>query len=215
MTLRMTSSSTSSARSMTLEVSVSVSAFLHELRNLRLPALLDEVAHVALHRGARGERLDAAALAAAAARAVRQERHVADLAGDAAAAVVRVVADDDAAADAGADEDADHGARALADAVGVLADDGDAHVVVEEDAHAERRRERSRERHSRPAEVGRGVDDAALVVDAAGDADAERADVGRARAELRPRCACTGRCMRSMTASAPSAGERSCSARSG
>ena len=52
------------------------------------------------------------------------------------AAVVHVVADDDAAADAGADEDADHGARALADAVGVLADDGDAHVVVEEDAHA-------------------------------------------------------------------------------
>src|SRR6185312_13635778 len=157
----------------------------HQLRNLGLPALLDQLAHVALHGGARGERLDAAALAAAAARAVRQERHVADLAGDAAAAVVRVVADDDAAADAGADEDADHGARALADAVGVLADDGDADVVVEKDAQAiEAGGEALDERDLRPAEVGRGVDDAARVIDAAGDADAERAEVGGARTDL-------------------------------
>src|SRR6202012_3924615 len=139
---------------------------------------------VALHGRARGERFDVAAAGAATARAVRQKRHVADLAGDAAAAVVRMVADDDAAADAGADEDADHGARALADAVGVLADDGDAHVVVEEDAQAERGREALGERNFGPAEVGRGVDHAALVVDAAGDADAQRLEIGGAVAEL-------------------------------
>ena len=151
---------------------------LHELEDVALVALVDEAAHVALHRGAAGQRLGAAAFAAGTARPLRLEDHVAHFAGDAARAQVELAVEHQAAADAGADEDADHGARAAPAAVGVLAHHRHAHVVVEEDAHAaQRRRQQMGERDFFPLEVGRLVDHAGRVVDAAGHADAHRAQL--------------------------------------
>src|SRR5207248_5845350 len=57
---------------------------LHDLEDAALHSVVDQRAHIALHRGAAGERLGAAALAARALRTLGVEDHVADFAGDAA-----------------------------------------------------------------------------------------------------------------------------------
>ena len=78
-------------------------ALLHDLGDYALAAGRDGGAHVALHSGAAGERLRAAAAAAGAHGAVNHQDGVADLAGAARASHVELTSDDDPAANPGAD----------------------------------------------------------------------------------------------------------------
>ena len=98
---------------------------------------------------------------------------MAELGGRAAEAAVRAAAADDAAADACAEREHQHLARAHTGAVGVLADGRRRGVVVERDGHAEGALELVAQGHVTERQVDRVHDRAGVVVDARGDADAD------------------------------------------
>ena len=107
------SSSCSSARAQMPLVSARALALLHQLEQVGLAALLDELARVRFHRRATGVGLHAAAPPARAARAVQLDDDVPDLR-RAAAPAPRLAVEHDAAADARSPEDAEQRVVGLA-----------------------------------------------------------------------------------------------------
>src|SRR5439155_8751267 len=130
-------------------------ALLHDLGDYALAAGRDGGAHVALHSGAAGERLRAAAAAAGAHGAVNHQDGVADLAGAARASHVELTSDDDPAANPGAHEDPGHFVHAPARAEDVFAHNSHIDVVIHHDRDADQRLELVAERHILPAQIGR------------------------------------------------------------
>ena len=128
---------------------------------------------VAGERGAAEVGLQAAPVAAGARAAVRLDLDVADVAGAARRAAVDLTADDDAAADAGADLDAEEVAHGAGDARVLLPHGHQVHVVVDHDRAAEFLAERLAYGEAVPAGHDRRGDRHALgEADRAGDADA-------------------------------------------
>lgn len=128
--------------------------------------------------GAAGEGFKAAAIAAAAFGAVDFDDHVANLAGSEVVADVEVAVDDDAAADAGADEDADE-VLGLGFVFAVEGAEGaDVAVVADEDGDGEAFLQLFLKRDVfPPGKVGGEDDFAGIGIDGAGRADADGADV--------------------------------------
>ncbi len=130
------------------------------------------------HEGPPGGVLLPAPLAAAAAeQPVGDDADVAELGGDAEPAAAQLVADDDAAAEAGAERDADDVVVALARAEAVLAPGGGVGVVLDDDGQADALLDLVLERLVAPVDVGREEDRGALVVDVSGGADADGLDL--------------------------------------
>ena len=156
-------------------------ALLHDLEQRGLLALLDAPARAGLHRAAAGVGLHAAAAAAAALGAVDAHDHVADLARGL-AADPRLAVEDQAAADAGAPEDAEQAVVLACGADLELGVGGEVDVVAERDGRAAElllERLAQVERAGPLGEVHGAGDGALLVVDAAGRADADAGEVGR------------------------------------
>src|SRR3954454_17189091 len=156
---------------------------LHDLEEVRLLALADELACPGLHRAAARVGLHAAVAAARALRPADLDHHMADLAGGV-AAEPELAVEHDPAADARAPEHPEQRAVALAGAERRLGHGGDVDVVAERDRSAEvvLQRPRERERALPAGEVARARDRAVLVVHVAGRADADRGQLARVRA---------------------------------
>jgi len=103
----------------------------HDVRNQAGPPRIDGLTHVALHGRAAGQSFDAARASAPAMRPVGQDLDVTHLPGSATASVVEPVIQNDAAANAGSDENRHQVSGALAGTEGVLADRARVDVVVE------------------------------------------------------------------------------------
>ncbi len=101
---------------------------------------------------------------------------MAELAGGAARTPVQLAVRDDAAADAGAQGEHDHLARAAAGAVAKLGEAGHVGVVVDHDRHAVALAEQIAQGHVAQRQVGRQHDAAGAKVDHRRRADAERVD---------------------------------------
>src|ERR1039458_9757653 len=112
--------------------------------------------------GAAGQRLKTAFVAAAALGAVDVEHHVTDLPGGVVESAVKVAVDDEAAADAGADEDADEALGLAFELDDVDAQRADVAVVFDEYRHAEKLLQVLLQQHVLPAFHVRGEDDPAL-----------------------------------------------------
>src|SRR5256885_5014498 len=104
---------------------------LHVAGQGRLGPRLDALDCSGRDRGARGVRLEAAIVAAFAAAAVGIDGHVADLAGDVGGAVIDLAVEHDAAADPGADREADDVARPARPAAPPSAEAGAVRAPVE------------------------------------------------------------------------------------
>ncbi len=124
-----------------------------------------------------GVLLPAAEVAAAALHPAGDGLHVAELAAHAPAAPVDGAAEDEAAADAGADGDGDEVALAPAGAEAELAPGHRVGVVLHHDGQAGHLGEPALERLLAPGEVGGEADDAAGLVDEPGGADADGLDL--------------------------------------
>ena len=135
-------------------------------------------AALAAERRARGERLDAAAAGAVAlaGRAVDLDHHVAELGAGAGGAAVDLAAEDQAAADPGADRQHHRVFGAARGAVEMLGEGGDVGVVVDEDRQAGALADEVADRQVVDRQVDRGDRDAAVVVDRRRDAEADRGD---------------------------------------
>ena len=151
---------------------------LHQVEQIGLGSLGDLAPCAALHRASAGVGLEAALAAALAPSPSELDDGVADLAGRAATQPA-LAADDDRAADARPPPDAEEGAVVLAGAELRLRVDGDADVVGHADRHADLLAQRRGERKASVpvGEVARVRD--APVLDLAGRADADAAQLGR------------------------------------
>src|SRR5207247_2319404 len=112
---------------------------LHVAGHGRLGPRLDPLARAGGDRGPRGVGLEAAIVAALAAAPVGIDGHMADLAGDVGGAVIDLAVEHDAAADPGADREADDVVRAARRAAPPFAEDGAVRVVVEGGGQSQRR----------------------------------------------------------------------------
>src|SRR3954447_21027769 len=159
------------------------SPLLHDLEEVRLLALADELASAGLHRAAARVGLHAALAAAGALRSAHLDHHVADLARGV-AAEPELAVEHDAAADARAPEHAEQRAVAPAGAERRLGHGGDVDVVAERHGRAEivLQCRGERERALPAGQVARARDRAALVVHVAGRAHADRGQLARVRA---------------------------------
>src|SRR5436190_17696635 len=148
-------------------------ALLHDLEQIRLLALLLQLASARFHRRASGVGLHAALAAAWALRAVDLDDDVADLAGGAAATPLLAV-QHQSAADTCTPEDAEDRMERLARAEPELGLGGHRDVVAQLDARSERRLELGTEREAAlpVGQVARLRDRACSGVDRAGGADA-------------------------------------------
>lgn len=99
-----------------------------------------------------------------------------ELGGDAEASAPQLVADDDAAAQAGAERDADDVVVALAGAEAVLAPGRAVRVVLDDDGQADALLDLVLQRFVPPVDVGREEYGRALVVHVSGGADADGLD---------------------------------------
>ena len=152
-------------------------------------------------RGARGQRLEAAAVAAAA-RHVRAARdpHVADVARDALRAAQQLPAGDHAGADARRDLD-EHQVLGAGPRGRAFAERHDVHVVVDQDRRIEVLSHPPGDVEPVPSGHDRRVDRAAGgELDRPGNADADRGDVARARGPSRPAAPGPSRASRSAPA---------------
>src|SRR3954452_19923451 len=158
------------------------SPLLHDLEQVRLLALADELASAGLHRAPARVGLHAALAAAGALRPAHLDHHVADLARGV-AAEPELAVKHDAPTAARAPEHPEQRAVALAGAERRLGHGGDVDVVAERHGRAEivLQRRRERERALPPRQVARARDRAVLVVHVAGRADADRGQLTRVR----------------------------------
>ena len=168
----------SRARSQMPLVSRGLLVLLHQLEEVGLVALFVLAARLGFHRRAAGVGLHAALAPAGALGAAALDDHVADLAGGAAAEPGLAV-EDEAAADAGAPEDADQALELLAGAEVELGFGRDLDVVADLDLGPERFLQRFAEGEAAlPAgQVAGAGDDAGLLVGIAGGADADAVEV--------------------------------------
>ena len=106
---------------------------------------------------------------------------MAELAGRALRAAVELAADQDRAADAGAERQHQRDALAARGAVAVLREQREIGVVVDERGQADALGHHLGERQAGDRQVHRGRRETALVVDQAGDPEADRLDLAADR----------------------------------
>jgi hypothetical protein len=156
--------------------------FVNRRRGVHQPAYASFAAVVSRLRPSRGdgfragERFEASARTVLGVDVLWSHAHERDLAREKMTAVVHFAVDHDAGADALADADERAAVVTACGTAPVLAEDGEVHVVVDDDRRAERPLQDVRHRHVRPVlQVRRERhDDAERAIDDAGRAGADR-----------------------------------------